>query len=293
MPAGIVGQPLLTESGGKKILIALYTLNPGFITLKNGKTIDSIKQLWLEGIDARSGEKIWQKRLEWFDRAAQIFPRYAAATLNRDGRAIGVIACENRLYDFDLLTGQPAWPERKLPGELLRVQFADLRGDGGLQMLVLDETYAPGTSVTKTVNGSSNEPASPDLFAIGKGAELRLTVYSADSAAPLWQRALPQVVCPLSTLDNGMLTTADWDWPLVADLGAKGKLSAIIPYVDVDCACLWTRSPGRRHRQHTMAEAARQAVHCGKLAVAAARTDHRGPRPQRRWLPRNLCSIVF
>jgi len=74
-------------------------------------------QFWLEALDAETGETLWRRRLALTDQAFMGNASYAATTWKRGDRTLGAIACENRLLGFDLLSGQPAWPDRELDAD--------------------------------------------------------------------------------------------------------------------------------------------------------------------------------
>ncbi|MGA2257364.1 MAG: hypothetical protein ABSG53_22125, partial [Thermoguttaceae bacterium] len=223
----IVGEPLLAETGGKKIIAAIFALNIEQIFTKSGNWVQRGPQFWLEALNAQTGEAIWRRRLALTDQALMGNASYAATIWKRGDRTIGAITCENRLLGFDMLSGQPAWPDRELlAGPPLVVRFADLRGDGELKVLLLRETRIEAEAAGQS--GNSAQTAS---------TELRLTALSPHSLTPLWERRLKNVVNPVN-YRYGRMTSADWDWPLVVDLDGKGKLKVVVPFVDHDAnAC--------------------------------------------------------
>jgi tRNA A-37 threonylcarbamoyl transferase component Bud32/outer membrane protein assembly factor BamB len=219
----VVGEPLLAETGGKKIVAAIFALNTEQIFTKSGNWVQRGPQFWLEALNAQTGETLWRRRLALTDQTLMGSPSYAATTWKRSDRTIGAIACENRLFGFDLLTGQPAWPDRELDaGPPLVVRFADLRGDGELEILLLRETRMEAEAAGQ--GGNSAQAAR---------TELRLTALSPYSATPLWERPLKNVVNPVNCR-YGRMTSADWDWPLLVDLDGKGKPKVVVPYFDHD-----------------------------------------------------------
>ena len=76
---------------------------------------------------------------------------------------------------------------------------------------------------------------SDDAASVNKGfgpkgnRELKLTVLSPRTAAPLWERPLDNVD-PIGFL--GRVVTSDWDWPLIVDLDGKEKTAIVVPFVD-------------------------------------------------------------
>ena len=110
----VVGKPLLAEAGGKRIVISIFALNYERIESKSGTWFDRQSQLWIEAIDANSGTTLWRRQLDWLPGISERNALFAATTWIQDGRAAAAIVCGNRLYGFDVLTGQATWPDRKL-----------------------------------------------------------------------------------------------------------------------------------------------------------------------------------
>ena len=219
----IVGEPLLAEVGGKTIVVVACALNSELLYTKKNEWLRAGSEFWLEALDSQSGNLLWRRRLDWTGRTGMGGAMYSAIVWTKGGRTVAAIASDNHLLGFDVLSGEPAWPDRDLgPAAPLAVRFADLRGDGELEALVLRETAATqGDGNTAGLNPK----------------ELRLTAISPKSPAPLWERALPFVVSPGSPY-GGSPGPEDLDWPLVADLEGKGKPKIIVPFVDrKDHAC--------------------------------------------------------
>ena len=216
----IVGEPLLAEAGGKKIIAAISALGAEAVMVNNQGWVYGKPQIWLEAIDAETGATLWRRPLDWIAQASTSDVLYSATIWKREGRAIGVIACENRLIGFDMLTGAPAWPDREIAGERpLSIHFADLRGDGQLGLLMLREMPISADAADHLPN-----------YGPRTGTEFLLTAISPLAQAPLWERRLKYVFNPLSC--NSSQMSSDWDWPLLVDLDGKGKPKVAIPFVD-------------------------------------------------------------
>ncbi len=216
----IVGEPLLAEAGGKKIVAAIYALNSEAIFTKGGGWVFGKPQLWLEAIDAGTGESLWRRLVSGIDQYQALMSKlpYAETTWTRGDRLLGAIACENRLFGFDMLSGEPAWPDRDLAAEPpLAVQFADLRASGEREVLMLRSTRIE----PQVASASGNSPQY-------SGHEFRLTALSPYSQAPLWERPLKDVV---NSLGDGM-PSVNRGWPLLVDLDGKGKTRIAVPFVD-------------------------------------------------------------
>jgi tRNA A-37 threonylcarbamoyl transferase component Bud32 len=219
----IVGEPLLVDAGGRKIVASLCAVNAASVFTTEGRWVQTEPQLWIEALDARSGETLWRRPLDRIDQAFTSSVLYQATTWKRNDRLMGGIACENRLFGFDMLTGEPAWPDRELCSERpLAVRFAALRGDGDVEVVLLRFTRIEADAAGSSGSSSQNS-----------GFEFRLTVLSPYSATPLWERRLKDVANPLSR----QAPPVDWDWPLVADLDGKGKPKVVVPFVDRDSHC--------------------------------------------------------
>jgi hypothetical protein len=215
----VVGKPLLAEAGGKKIVVSIFALNYERIESKSGKWFDRQSQLWIEAIDANSGTTLWRRQLDWLPGISERNALFAATTWIQGGRAAAAIVCGNRLYGFDVLTGQAAWPDRKLDDQpLLGAWFANLRGGSEPEVVLLRET-AVGDDAASVNKG----------FGPKGDRELRLTVLSPRTAAPLWERPLNNVD-PIGFL--GRVVSSDWDWPVIVDLGGKEKTAIVVPFVD-------------------------------------------------------------
>ena len=162
----VVGKPFLAEVGGKSVVVCVFALNHASIVPKHGQWVEFPPQVWLEAIDAKNGATLWRRQWEWLEGTLDRNALFAATTWKQNGRALAAIACQNRLYGFDVLTGQPAWPDRKLDEQPpLAATFANLRG--GVE---------------------------PELVLLKGSRDLRLTILSPRAAAPLWER-------PLTNLD--------------------------------------------------------------------------------------------
>ncbi len=208
----VVGEPLLAEGGGKKIVAALFALDMEMIVTKSGKWVQGGRQLWLEALNAQTGEPLWRRPLPWINQKLMSSALYAAKVWKQNHRTIGVIACENRLFGFDMLTGQPAWADRELDAKTpLVVRFADLRGDGELDVLLL--------RATPNDTGGRSYP--------GRNPPFQLTALSPHAATPLWERTLKDLGYPMGYSFRG-------DWPLPVDLDGKGKPKVVVPFVDSD-----------------------------------------------------------
>ncbi len=226
--ATIIGQPLLAEASGRTIIASLCAIPWESVRTKSGKDFRSEHQLMIEGIDARSGASLWRRSLAWSDNVlyATAYPAYSAALGKRNERTIGLIACGKRLLGFDMLTGQAAWPDRELDAKS-PFWFADLRGDGDVEVLLLRETRVEAETAGQSGNPSQTA-----------GTELRLTALSPYSATPLWERPLKNVQNTVNPVNSvfGSITSADW--PLLVDLDGKGKPKVVVPFVDLDAnAC--------------------------------------------------------
>ncbi len=233
----VVGQPLMAEIGGRKIVVAMcFVQGEQYVTKNDMKWINSPAQLWLDAVDATTGETVWRRSLS----LSGVFPEPAtskpdvgakqnsktatisylpdqtlttAAVGTIHGRKIGAIAYGQRLFGFDFLTGQPAWPDRQLDDKPpVVVRFADLVGDGQLDVLMVRE-------------GAANNNYNPD----GQARELSLVVLSPQSDKPLWEIPLPGVNEPPKP---NARAEPQFDWPLVTDLDGKGKPAVVIPFVD-------------------------------------------------------------
>jgi tRNA A-37 threonylcarbamoyl transferase component Bud32/outer membrane protein assembly factor BamB len=253
----VVGEPLLAETGGKKIVAALFAVGAELLaTTRTGTWVRGHGQLWLEALDAETGQTLWRRRLDWTEQMLMSNVSYAAAIWQQNARTIGAIACERRLFGFEMLTGQPAWPDRELDATPLVVRFADLCGDGELGVLLLSDT-----PLKAEVGPNSSARAASTLF--------RLTALSPRLAAPLWERSLNGVAFPLQH-DSGGMTSQDWDWPLVADLDGKGKPKIVVPFVDRDA-----RACGVDVLNGATGET------CWQKRLASARSNWRPPQPER------------
>ncbi len=221
----IIGQPLLAEVSGKTIIASLCAIPWESFRTKSGKDITTERNLMIEGINAKSGELLWRRSLAWTD-VVYDATSYAAAMGKRNGQTIGAMAFGSRLFGFDMLTGKAAWPDRVLDAKS-PLWFADLRGDGDLEVLLLRETRSESETAAKS--GSSPQTAH---------AELRLTALSPYSATPLWERSLKDVRNTVNPVIYGLATMTPADWPLLVDLDGKGKPQVVVPLVDCDAnAC--------------------------------------------------------
>ena len=120
------------------------------------------------------------------------------------------MVCSNRLYGFDVLTGQVTWPDRKLDDQPpFGAWFANLRGGSEPEVVLLREV-AVGDNAANVSKG----------FGPQGNRELRLTVFSPRTAAPFWERPLNNVD-PIGFL--GRVVSSDWDWPAIVDSGRQRK----------------------------------------------------------------------
>jgi tRNA A-37 threonylcarbamoyl transferase component Bud32 len=208
----VVGQPLAVEIGGRKIVVAICSVSGEHYVTKNNQWIAPSPQLWLDAVDARTGETQWRHPLPSHDELPEQTSFTATVGALHD-RKIGAIAYGNRLFGFDFLTGQSTWPDRQLDDKPpVVVRFADLMGDGQLDVLFVRE-------------GATNKNYNPD----GQTHELSLVALSPLSDKPLWEMPLPDVTVPPKP---NSAAEPQFDWPLVVDLEGKGKPAIVVPFVD-------------------------------------------------------------
>ena len=180
----VVGKPLLVESAGKKIVVSIFAFNYERIETKNGKWFDRQSQLWIEAIDANNGTTLWRRQLDWLPGISERNVLFAATTWI-PGRSApsAAMVCSNRLYGFDVLTGQVTWPDRKLDDQPpLGAWFANLRGGSEPEVVLLREV-AVGDNAANVSKG----------FGPQGNRELSLTVSLPRTAAPFWERPLNNV----------------------------------------------------------------------------------------------------
>ena len=234
----VVGQPLMAEIDGRKVVVAMcFVQGEQYVTKNDMKWINSPAQLWLDAVDATTGESMWRHSLPLNGVFPEQTPSTAAVGGEQDSkfgtiaylpdqtlftaavgaihdRKIGAIAYGQRLFGFDFLTGQPAWPDRLLDDKpTVVVRFADLLGDGQLDVLYVRE-------------GSTDKNYNPD----GQARALSLVALSPLSDKPLWEMPLPDVTEPPKP---NLAAEPQFDWPLVVDLDGKGKPAVVVPFVDL------------------------------------------------------------
>ena len=142
-----------------------------------------------------------------------------ATTWIQGGRAAAAMVCSNRLYGFDVLTGQVTWPDRKLDDQPpFGAWFANLRGGSEPEVVLLREV-AVGDNAANVSKG----------FGPQGNRELNLTVFSPRTAAPFWERPLNNVD-PIGFL--GRVVSSDWDWPAIVALDGKERTAIVVPFVD-------------------------------------------------------------
>ena len=133
LPTGnVIGKPLLAEAGGKNIVVSVFAV------YQQPNLVDNLSQLWLEAIDAATGATIWRRQLDYSQSFTERNILFVATTWKQDGRTVAAIVCANRLYGFDVLTGQATWPDQKLDAEApLAAWFANLRGGSEPELVLL------------------------------------------------------------------------------------------------------------------------------------------------------------
>ncbi len=233
----VEGQPLMAEIDGRKIVMAInFVQGEQYVTKNDLKWISPPPQLWLDAVDATTGETVWRRLLPLNGLLPEQTASPAVVGAKHDGkvgkiaylpqqtlftaaigaihdRKIGAIACGNQLFGFDFLTGQPAWPDRQLGDKPpVVVRFADLVGDGQLDVLFVRE-------------GATNASHNPD----GQARSMSLVALSPLSGKPLWEMPLPDLTVPPKP---NAWTEPQFDWPLVVDLDGKGKPAVVVPFVD-------------------------------------------------------------
>ncbi len=208
----IVGQPLSAEIDGRRIVVAMCFMNGETYFTKDSRWIHPPPQLWLDAVDAQTGNTVWRHSLP-LDSESPEQTAFTGDVGTVHDRKIGAITYGNRLFGFDFLTGEPAWPDRQLDDKPpVVVRFADLADDGQLDVLLVRE-------------GATNSNHNPD----GRARELSLVALSPLSDKPLWEMPLPGVIEPPK---SNPAAEPQFDWPLVVDLDGKGKPAVVVPFVD-------------------------------------------------------------
>jgi hypothetical protein len=219
----VVGRPLFAAVDGKKIIALLCAANTEAFFTKQSKWVNSKPQLWVEGVDAESGAELWRRPLEWTNEL-QLETPYDTTVATVNERSIGAIACGSRLFGFDLLTGKPIWPDRQIDDHPpLAAQFADLRNQGPLDLLIVREHRAAAVVPKGGIAVSSSLP------------QLMLTALSPLSPQPLWEHPLADVVNPLNGSNRRVGSNGrfkNFNWPLVSPLKADESASIVVPFVD-------------------------------------------------------------
>jgi serine/threonine protein kinase/outer membrane protein assembly factor BamB len=156
------------------------------------------KQAWFwQALSGRTGKVLWRVSLPPV--TGKTYPELRFGTTNGfvpslvslEGRAVLLGVADGQLFGVEARTGQPSWPGRALGLQTLQPpQFADLRGDGGTELLVLHQDSA---------------------------GHLLLTALTVPEATVLWEREWPEVPVRLGL-----------DWPLLADLDGDGRPEVIV-----------------------------------------------------------------
>ena len=136
----MVGKPLLAEAGGKKIVVSIFALNHERIDTKNGKWFERQPQLWIEAIDANERHNTVAAAIGLVagNFGEECCLRGDDLETGRSRRRRDRL--RNRLYGFDVLTGQSTWPDRKLDDQPpLAAWFANLRGGSEPEVVLLRE----------------------------------------------------------------------------------------------------------------------------------------------------------
>ena len=152
------------------------------------KWISPPPQLWLDAVDAQTGETLWRHRCHQTSNSVPADPASTTAESKQTRSRSPIrrhrlfsrrsaqrrpqtcaIAYGNRLFGFDFLTGQPAWPDRQLDDKPpVVVRFADLKGDGQLDVLFVREG-ATNRITIRTGRAHESVPCGPSL-AVGQAA---------------------------------------------------------------------------------------------------------------------------
>ena len=259
----IVGTPLMEDAGRRKIVVAMCFVNGEIYWTKKpllGVT-RAPPQLWLDAVDAQTGETVWRRSLptsvEVPSQANPLpagskqatmplsteppsqTPYVAAIGAVRD-RKVAAIAFGNRLFGFDILTGQPAWPDRQIDARPpVALRFADLRGDGQLGVLFV----------------GAGGGHSPD----GRIRDLSLVAFSPLSEKPLWERPLPDVSAALRNFAGWRRRNSIGLWsPISREKASRTSWCrlSIIRQASAGSKC-WTGPPAR------FAGTSRFRVRCG------------------------------
>ncbi len=195
----------MAEFDGRKIVLAMRFVNG---ETKSNQRFMPPPLLWLDAVDAQTGDTLWRHSLLFTGELSGYPPPVESGVLH-DRKAFA-IAYGNRLFGFDFLTGQPAWPDRQLEAKPpVVVRFADLLGNGQLEVLFVRET-------------TGNVPYHNTTVTPG----LSLVAQSLLSGKPLWEKRLTNVF----ERQQSPWTGAQFDWPLVVDLEGKGKPEVVMPF---------------------------------------------------------------
>ena len=112
----VVGKPLLAEAGGKSVVVCSLSRSITPVSCRNtAQLVEFPPQVWLEAIDAKNGATGWRRQWEMAGGNLREKRFVCGNDLEaRRPRRSPRSRVNNRLYGFDVLTGQPAWPDRKL-----------------------------------------------------------------------------------------------------------------------------------------------------------------------------------
>jgi hypothetical protein len=171
------------------------------------RNIPAPPQRWIEAVSGRTGKSLWRYNLDerWFSWALGVGKSvpFAAEVVRAGKEVVVAVVASTRLVLLDVRSGKPLWVRDLDFVAIQQPRFADLRGNGDIDVLLL-----------------GSDPT-------GNKHDKVVAAISLRERRPLWQKWPNIRFQGLQAYREGV------DWPVVVDLAGDGKLAVILPIGDI------------------------------------------------------------